>query len=135
MPSHRFLDHTSEVRLEIRADTLAGLLAEAARAFGALERRGAPGRPEPGWRAHAVESADRESLLVDWLNELVFLAERERYVPEVVEVRSASDTGLEARSRGAVLDTTPGLVKAATHHGLTVRRTGDGWEAVVVLDV
>src|SRR4051794_9952269 len=92
---HRWLDHTSEVQLEVEAESLAGLAAEAGRALGLLLLRGGvhdvPARPEGPAREIQVESVDREALLVDWLNEILFLAEVERWVAvefDVLEISS-----------------------------------------------
>ena len=43
---HRWLDHTSEVQLEVEAESLAGLAAEAGRALGLLLLQDVPARPE-----------------------------------------------------------------------------------------
>ena len=77
---HRWLDHTSEVQLQVEAESLAGLAAEAGRALGLLLLHDVPARPEGPAREIQVESVDREALLVDWLNEILFLAEVERWV-------------------------------------------------------
>ena len=50
---HRWVDHTSEVQLQVSAESLAGLAAEAGRALGLLVLRQTPANPEgpPGpWR-------------------------------------------------------------------------------------
>ena len=135
--SHEFFDHTSELGLRVRASSFAELLAEAARGLGKLMLRGRPPSSTGRWRALEVNATDREALLVDWLNELIFHAEVERWVPVEIEIVTASDTMLSARARGVAVDEAPALVKAATHHGLFVRQVGGGGEgeAEVVLDV
>ena len=135
--SHEFFDHTSELGLRVRASSFAELLAEAARGLGKLMLRGRPPSSTGRWRALEVNATDREALLVDWLNELIFHAEVERWVPVEIEIVTASDTMLSARARGVAVDEAPARVKAATHHGLFVRQVGGGGEveAEVVLDV
>jgi len=129
------LEHTAEVMLRLRATTLAELLAEAGRALARVELGGplppAAGEPRP----IAVQSPDREALLVDWLNELVYLAETERWVPVEFEMVTATDTTVRALARGVVTDEAPARVKAATFHGLKVVAGPQGLEAEVVLDV
>ena len=129
------LDHTAEVMLRLRATTLADLLAEAGRALARLELGGrlAPAAGEA--RAIAVQSPDREALLVDWLNELVYLAETERWVAVEFEMGTVTDTTARAWARGVVTDEAPSRVKAATFHGLKVVAGPQGLEADVVLDV
>jgi SHS2 domain-containing protein len=72
---------------------------------------------------------------VDWLNELVFLAETDRWVATEFRPRSAGEGEMRIAARGVQVNEAPSLVKAATHHGLEVRPLADGLEAEVVFDV
>lgn len=80
-----------------------------------------------------LPNAERRLLLVDWLNELVFLAEVEGFVPERVERLELRD-GLQATLVG-VRGRPRHVVKAATLHGLELSRREEVWRARVVLDV
>lgn len=133
--SHRFLEHTGELALELRAESLADLLAEAGRALGALALRGRIRRADGPWRDVTVASADRTALLVDWLNELIYQAEARSEVPTEFEILGADDGQVRARFRGVVVEQPPALVKAATLHGASVERGERGFEGHVVLDV
>lgn len=132
---HRFIDHTGEVRLQVRAESLGGLLAEAGRALGLLLLGSSKARVLSTPSVIEVSAHDREALLVDWLNEILFLAETELWVPLEIEVLAVEDTLLRASVRGVPVPESPALVKAATLHGLRLRRDGDGLAADVVLDV
>lgn len=133
--SSQALEHTAEVRLRIQAPSLAELLAEAGRALGAVELGGEAARPVGAWRRVEVRSADRDALLVDWLNELVFLAETERWVPVDFQMLTVTATTVRARVRGVRLPESPARVKAATFHGLRIAETPAGLAADVILDV
>lgn len=134
-PSHRFVDHTSEVGLEVRAGSFGELLAESARGLASLLLREVPAEASGGTREFEVSSHDREALLVDWLNELLFEAEVRLWIPLELEMLDVSDTRVRARARGVEVDLAPSIVKAATFHGLQVRETADGFEAEVIFDV
>lgn len=101
-----------------------------------LAEPGAEG--EPARREVAVQAHDRPALLAAWLEELVFLAETEGFVPRTVEALALAADRLEARVAG-VLDDPPHLVKAVTYHRLAFARDGADparpWRARVVLDV
>ncbi len=82
----RELEHTADVGLEVRAETLEDLVAESARAFYALlfgaEARSdasvavrAPDVASVAVRRIEVEALDAVELFVSWLNELLFLLE------------------------------------------------------------
>ncbi len=133
--SFELLDHTAEVKLRIRAPSFAELATEAGRAVARLELGRAAPAAEGAYRDVVVRSPDREALLVDWLNELIWLAETERWVATEFEVHAATDTMLQARVRGVTVDEAPARIKAATFHGLKVAPAADGLEAEVILDV
>src|SRR3954471_10150995 len=134
-PWHRWVDHTAEVQLELGAGSLAGLLAEAGRALGALLLRGREAGPSGEPRTIEVSSVDREALLVDWLNEIIFLAEVERWLAVDFDFSAVSETHLKASARGVAVDDPPALVKAATFHGLAVEEREGGLQAEVIFDV
>lgn len=133
--SSEVLEHTAEVKIRVRAPSLGELLAEAGRALGAVELGVLPEGPDGPWRPLEVRSSDRDALLVDWLNELIYLAETERWVPVEFEMESVAPTALRARARGVRVAATPARVKAATFHGLRIAETPSGLEADVILDV
>ena len=128
------VDHGSEVRLRIRAPSLAELLAEAGRALAQVQLPGV-GEAAPVWREIEVSASDRAALLAEWLNELIFLTEAEAWLPIQFEVTRTTDTSVRARVSGIWLDRAPGLVKAATLHGLRVDEISGGLEGEVILDV
>src|SRR5207248_3291722 len=78
-----------------------------------------------------VAGTDRETLLVAWLQELVFLFEVEDLVFCAFEIRSVSETELEAVARGCAWPEerprTGAAVKAVTYYGLCVEEADSGW--------
>jgi SHS2 domain-containing protein len=129
----RFLEHTGEVELLVDASTEEEVFAEAAAAFAELVDRG--GKGHTGRRTFVLRGSDRPSLLVEWVNELVYLAEVDGFVPDRVEELALDGNGLRATVAGRVGAAPANLVKAATYSGLELGRHADGWRARVVLDV
>ncbi|HEY9420890.1 MAG TPA: archease [Thermoanaerobaculia bacterium] len=132
---HRWVDHTSEVQLEVGGESPAALAAEAGRALGLMLLRGAAPEPSGPSRTLEVSSADQEALLVDWLNEIVFLAEVDLWVAIDFDILESSPTHLKASARGVPVEEPPALVKAATFHGLRVEEGDGGFQAEVIFDV
>ncbi|MEA2603702.1 MAG: protein archease [Acidobacteriota bacterium] len=132
---HRWVDHTSEVQLEVGAESLAGLAVEAGRALGLLMLRGAPEEVAGPARILEVSSVDRDALLVDWLNEILFVAETESWVPVEFTVEESSPTRLRVAARGVPVEEVPSSVKAATFHGLKVEEHDGSFRAEVIFDV
>ena len=87
----------------------------------------------------AGEAGDVEALLVEWLNDLVYLFEGEGVVCRRFSFTSWTERAYRAVCFGEPVDpvrhSARDLVKAATYHGLSVRATGAGLEARVILDV
>ncbi len=133
--SSEILEHTAEVKLRVRAPSFGALAAEAGRALGELELGGPVPPADGSWRELEVRSSDREALLVDWLNELIFLAEAERWVAAEFQVVTAEDTTLRMRARGVTVEVAPARVKAATFHGLKIVAVPEGLEAEIIFDV
>jgi len=81
-----------------------------------------------------LTSPDRGTLLVRWLDELVYRAETEDLVPEEVERLELRADRLVATVRG-VRGQPRHLVKGVTYSGLAFDSGNDGYQATVVLDV
>jgi SHS2 domain-containing protein len=139
----RMLDHTAEVGFEVaKAPTLEALFDEARRALLITVFEIPPERGEYENSVHLV-APDLETLLVRWINELVFLVQGNGFVPVGTDLRiqKGEEEGflLEAHLAGAPLDLEAygwqGEIKSATFHGLDVTRGSEGWHARVILDV
>jgi SHS2 domain-containing protein len=128
----RWIEHTAELELELESATLEGVFADALAALAELLEDDTTGRP--GFREVIATAADRPALLAAWLEELVFLAETEGFVPEAVDGLELRDGEVRARIRGRLGDP-PHLVKAVTYHTLELDRTDGGWRGRAVLDV
>ena len=129
------VEHPGEVRLRLRAASLGDLVGVAGRALAEVELGHPPGPARGAWRDITVHGRDREALLVHWLNELIYLAETDRWVGVEFAADRATDTELRMRVRGMSVDEAPSRVKAATFHGLRITGVAGGVEAEVVLDV
>lgn len=129
---HRFVEHGGEVELELQATTEAGIFEAALRAFAELESPDSEGVVER--HEIALAGSERALLLVDWLNELVFLSEVEQFVPRHVEAFELGDGRLRATIVGR-RDHPRQLVKAVTLNSLELRQEGGIWHGRVVLDV
>lgn len=129
---YRWVEHTAEVELEIQAATEQNVFGEALAAFAELL-----GLPEPDGRTEHIlelESPDRPSLLAEWIEELVFLAETQGFVPSAIRSMQLTPGGLRAVVAGGLGDP-PHVVKAVTYHRLEFECDGHNYTARVILDV
>jgi SHS2 domain-containing protein len=127
---YEWVDHTSELELHIEAETPERVFHEALQAFAELL---GPATGDRETRELQFQAAERDRLLWHWLDELVFLAETEGFVPESAEV-ALHEEGLQATVTGRMGEPSP-LVKAITYHGLAFEEVDGHYRARVVLDV
>ena len=128
------VEHTADVALRVWADDLKSLFIEAA--SGMFQLIGECDADSPHIRNHIkLEAPDAEALLVDWLNELLYLHEVQTACYCCFDVRGFTTTSIVADVAGNALDSERKAVKAATFHDLRIRRTSTGYETVVVFDV
>ncbi len=139
-----FLDHTADAAVRIRASTGAELFRDAARALLAIVLEPASVARVAALEAVPIqlEAEDGEALLVDFLNELIFLFDTRRFLAAEVEVTRltlAPPARIEAVLRGETYDPARHAarteIKAATFHGMKIERSPEGFTADVVFDL
>jgi len=128
------IEHTADRAFRVRGRSLPKLLENAAYAMGALDGLGPAGKSSV-MRETEVEGVDRETLLVNWLNEILYLEETHCEVYDRFHILEVSDTHLRAQFYGCTSGDRVTHIKAATFHNLQVKQTPEGFEATVVLDV
>lgn len=128
------LSHTADVGLRARGATPAELFScLAVGMFGLIGPR-----PETRDRRRTVtvESLDAESLIVDWLSELLYLHETTGEVYDHCTITRWAPTKLEAVVEGGPPAGSPlRSIKAVTYHGLRLQEEPGGWLAEVYFDI
>lgn len=132
------LPHTADLVWRIRGDSLKELFENAAAALVSTltDRRTLRLRET---REITLEAPDREALLVDWLNHLLYLFDIDGFLGRQFRVLSLTPERLKAQARGEIFDPTRHPektgVKAATYHHLEIKPQDHEWQATVVLDL
>lgn len=147
----RELDHTADAGIEVDAPDLETLFDRAARALRVLavderiDRVGGQGEGGPkgevndavGPPTHTIEleAADPATLLVRWLNELLYRIDAEGLAYESATL-DLDGGRLRARIRETRLPRPGAPIKAITYHGLECGPRADGgWNARVIFDI
>jgi SHS2 domain-containing protein len=132
-----FLDHTADVGIVAVGDDLASVYVHAAEGMFTL-MVDLESVAETLCRTVEVSASDREALLVEWLNELLFLVDAERLVFKRFVVEEVTDTHLTALAYGERIDPARHrfkvAVKAATYHMLSLTG-GPPYRGQVILDL
>ena len=127
------IEHTADRSIEVWAHTPGELFEQAARGLFSLMTDLSQITP---LRHHEVilDMDDLESILVDWLNELLYWHETRGEIYS--EFRVSLERGkLHARFAGRPAEPTSAVVKAATFHNLLVQQDDAGiWRATIVFD-
>ncbi len=128
------IEHTADRAFRVQGATFAELLENAARAMSSLDRLEPSGEP-PVVRTIEAEGIDRETLLVNWLNEILYLEQTQGEVYDRFQILEFSDRHLHARLDGRQSGEWVTHIKAATFHDLAIKQTPEGLEATIVFDV
>ena len=138
VPPFEILEHTADVGLRARGETLAALFENAAAGFLEIAfDRETVGEGEV--RPLVVEADDREALLVNWLQEILWLVDGEGWLPRRVAVGEISETRVAGAAHGEPRNSARHrfciIIKAITYHQLSVREEKGVWVAEVYLDI
>lgn len=129
------VDHTADHALNIVGKDLKDLFISAAEGMTSLMVADRANISENIARTVILEAIDTESLLVEWLNELVYLAEAEMLIFKNFRIDQISSNHLDAEVCGGTVATIEKLIKAVTYHNLKIMKTQRGLEATIVFDV
>lgn len=138
MPVFEVIEHTADIGIRSFGRTEADVFQNAALGmFSLIARLGQVS--EALCFKISVDAEDRETLLVEWLNELLYLYDSQDVLLERFEIDRLDETALEGKAYGEKIDRQRHElvtdIKAATYHMLRVNRTQDGWTAEVIFDV
>ena len=135
---YEVFEHTADVGIHAFGHALPELFIHAAQGMESLVVAPEQIR-ESVSREIAVEGHDIVSLLVAWLNELVFLFDTEYLLFRTFEIDAFTETSLHGRASGEPYDAQrhelSSAVKAVTWHEAAVERTEDGYKARVIFDI
>ena len=132
------LEHTADIGFRARGPTLAALFESAAEALVALALEVNDVAAHECY-ALAAEGEDLESLLVNWLSEVLYWLDGRRVGLRRFEVRQITSSRVTAEGFGEPLDPARHrarlVVKGVTYHQLRIVQDERGWVAEVYLDV
>jgi SHS2 domain-containing protein len=134
---HRLLSHTADVRVSAWAPTVEDCLAEAVRGLVSCFAEVQAAHPQR-LVAFACEPAPESELLVELLEEAIYVIDAHDAVPVQVAVARTAEGGLVGefavadRADVALVGPAP---KAVTRHDLRFAQDGSVWRCEVLVDV
>ena len=136
MARYEVLEHTADVGLRAEGPSLEELFATATEGMEVIAGAWHPGDGEEV--TLTTDGTDLASVLVEWLNEVLYVQDARNVSVARVRLDRVSDT--EAHGSIAVRDfagdASEGVqIKAVTYHQLGVEKTPSGWTATVFFDI
>jgi SHS2 domain-containing protein len=131
------IDHTADIGLIIYGDSLKEIFANAATGMFSLITD--IDNIKPVIKQKVELSANKpDNLLIDWLNELLYLFEVNYVVYGKFEITSITDNTLKAVCYGEKIGGKHEIkreIKAATYHMLNLSKDDHGYKAQVIFDI
>ena len=132
---YEILQHTADVRLRVTASSLEELFADALRGLMAVMGARPVGAHSVRPETIELDSVDLTALLVDFLNEALVRAVVSRRAFTGASFASLGETHLSATLTSVPAASFDEEVKAVTYHEAEVKRSGEGWTTMLVLDI
>jgi len=127
------IDHTADLALKVWGEDFHALLKQAAR--GLYDLMGViPGPDIVSRHEFTIDAGQEETVLVDFLSEVLYLAEDEKLFFEDF-MFDEIPTGMSISGTCQVVLSLAREIKAVTFHDLTIKRMKAGLETILTFDV
>lgn len=139
MPDYEYFDHTADIGMMAYGDTLARMFQNAAKGMVGIMFDVGEGGKERTLTVSLEHEDNTEQLLIDWLNELLFLIETEGLVMTRFEISEITGKALKAKVTGTPMD--PKVhrykteIKSTTYHMLKIGRENDKYFGRILFDI
>jgi SHS2 domain-containing protein len=138
MKPFEILDHTADIRIKVYGKDLKELFRNAAFGMCSIlaDLEGITASTELEIK---VEAPDREELLVEWLDELLYNFYTKHIIFSEFNIKELTDTGLTSGVKGRFIGENKNRlkteIKAATRHDLRIEKKEGHYEVQIVFDV
>jgi len=130
------IEHTADVEIKVWGDDLNALFIQAAKGMYHLSQiRKEENKQITRSRSFSVTGMDTESLLVAFLNEVLFYLETERIAFQEFDLEFQGNGRLQAQLEGTIVKELNRDIKAVTFHNLEIQELDTGWQVRIVFDV
>jgi SHS2 domain-containing protein len=135
---YEILDHTADLGVIVKADSLKNLFVNAANVMADLMVKG-DGRGKKEVRGIVIEGMDYADLMVRWLGEILYLFYSEKLIGKSIQIKSLTHKRISSFIEFTQFDPQNSEVireiKAVTYHKIAVEKRGKRWEAMVIFDI
>ncbi len=133
---YKILEHPADLKLEVKAPKIEELFLNLAWGICEVMVPKLNQFPASGKRIIKAQGKDKESLLVNFLNEIIYLSDAEREIYRNFKIkRFQPNKFLEVVAEVVKPKRKEVEIKAATYHDLEILKKNNHWQAVVVFDI
>jgi SHS2 domain-containing protein len=138
MKKYEFINHTADLGIRVWGESIQELFKNAA--YSMFDIIADLNRVElkKTMKVH-IEKEELDELLADWLRNLLYKFNGDRYLLKEFKIETIDTQGLKANVKGEKMDLSrhhlKREIKAVTYHGLGVKKIDRGWEAQIIFDV
>ena len=134
----KVLDHTADIGIVAYGANIKALFANAAVGLSSL-MTDLDTINEVDQKQIELTAEDAEVLLVEWLNELIYIVEVEHIVFKRFDIEELTDNRIKSNCYGEKINpkhnTLLREIKAATYHMLRISKSDSGYEVTVIFDI
>jgi SHS2 domain-containing protein len=135
MKQYENLEHTADLKLRAFGENKEVVFINMAKGmFDNMVDQSNLLKDQPVKREISIDSVDLQSLLVDFLNELLYLSDTNDEIYNQFEL-NFKDFELKAMVRGYKVEKIKLDIKAVTYNDLIIQEKNDQWIAEVVFDI
>ena len=133
---YEILDHPADLKIKAFGKDLPEVFVNMALAI-ASEQLPAQNQSQEPAEEIVVGSDSLESLLVDWLSEILYRGEVNKKIYTDFEVTEFSENPykIKAKIKGVPVESKNIDIKAVTYHELEIKKIDDHGEAIVIFDI
>ncbi|MDP2967051.1 MAG: archease [bacterium] len=136
MKRYEILEHKADLKIKVKGSSKEELFLNALLGMEEGLRPETKETKEEIKREIKIKSIDLPALLVDFLNEALYLIQVHKEIYRQVKFIKFSDKELEAELFSQKVERFGEDIKAVTYHDLDIYQKEDGtWEAVVLFDI
>jgi len=133
---YEILKHTADLRLRVWADTLELLFLDAVKGMMSILKENPKSEIRNPKRNLSISAGDKTATLVDFLNEVLALAQTNKEVYLAVIFKKLSEVEVEAELAGVPVEGFDEDIKAVTYHEAEIKKNPAGnWETILVFDI
>ena len=135
MKKYELLEHRADLRIKVFGQDLAELFVNAALAVAEQQNPEAKNQPAQEWESVEINSPDLNSLLVDWLNEILSRSDLNKKIYFNFKIEELSEKHCQAKIAGQKVAQKQIDIKAATYHNLEIKKVNNHWQVIIIFDI